>query len=65
MERRVQFHYLAKYSWQKITPAQAAALITKGKTGKISGFKKRDGGTFSAALSLEDGKVQFLFINKK
>lgn len=50
---------------KKLTPAQAAALITKGKTGKISGFKKRDGGTFSAALSLEDGKVQFLFINKK
>lgn len=50
---------------KKITPAQAAALLTKGRTGKISGFKKRDGGTFSAALSLVNGKVEFQFENKK
>lgn len=46
---------------KKITPAMADQLLTKGKTGKIKGFKKTTGGTFDAYLVLQDGKVSFSF----
>lgn len=47
---------------KKITRAQARALLEKGKTGVIKGFTSRNGGKFDAALKLENGKVEFQFI---
>ncbi len=44
---------------KKLTQKQAADLLSARKTGKIAGFKKKDGsGTYSAALALDaNGKV--------
>lgn len=47
---------------KKITPAQASALLKKGKTGILKGFKSREKKTFDAALVLsKGGKVTFQF----
>lgn len=41
---------------------QLAELLTKGKTGTIRGFVKNGGGTFDAALTLDDQfKTSFVF----
>jgi DNA topoisomerase-3 len=48
---------------KKITPAQAKALLVKGKTGIIKGFKSKKGNKFDAVLQLKDGKVEFWFDN--
>ncbi|WP_158782798.1 DNA topoisomerase [Pantoea sp. BAV 3049] len=42
---------------KKITVNQAEALISKGKTALIKGFKKKDGEKFDAALVLKDKKT--------
>jgi len=45
---------------KNITESMVKQLLTKGETGKLKGFKKRDGsGTYEAALQLKDGKVVF------
>lgn len=47
---------------KKITPKIAKALLSKGETDTLSGFKSRSGNEFSAALKLEeDGSVTFVF----
>lgn len=47
---------------KKITQTMAGQLLTKGKTGKIKGFKKSAGGTFDAYLILKlDGSIGFSF----
>lgn len=48
-----------------LTRAQITALLTKGKTGKISGFKSKSGKTFDAKLQLTKEGVTFLFADKK
>ena len=45
----------------KITSSQAKALLEKGITSKIKGFKSKSGKSFDAYLKLEDGKVAFSF----
>ncbi len=42
-----------------ITDKEKEQLLTKGKTGVLNGFSKKDGTKFSAALTVEDGKVTF------
>ena len=39
---------------KELTDKQLAELLTKGKTGTIRGFVKNGGGTFDAALTLDD-----------
>lgn len=47
---------------KKITETQAKALLTKGKTVRLKGFKSKSGKKFDAALKLSsDGKVEFDF----
>lgn len=48
---------------KNITEAQLYALVTKGKTNKINGFKSKAGKEFSASLILDKTlkKVSFLF----
>lgn len=50
-----------------ITDSQVKALVTKGKTSVIKGFKAKSGKTFDAALWLDKntGKINFEFSNKK
>lgn len=47
---------------KELTDKQLAELLTKGKTGTIRGFVKNGGGTFDAALTLDDQfKTSFVF----
>jgi len=46
---------------KRITLNQAKELLTKGKTSKLKGFVSKKGKKFSAALVIQDGKVQFEF----
>lgn len=57
------FKIWKKIAEKKLTEAQVALLLQKGKTAKISGFKKKsDGSPFSAYLILtEDFKIKFKF----
>lgn len=50
---------------KKLTDKQLATLITKGRTGSVSGFVSKAGKSFDAALVLQDdGKVKFEFDKK-
>lgn len=49
---------------KKVTPLQAKALLEKGKTNVIKGFKSKKGNKFDAVLQLKDGKVEFMFNNE-
>lgn len=44
---------------KKITESMVKQLLTKGSTGILKGFKRKDGTTFDSALVLVDGKVEF------
>ena len=47
---------------KELTDGQLSELLTKGKTGTIRGFAKSGGGTFDAALALDDQfKTSFVF----
>ena len=47
---------------KELTDGQLSELLTKGKTGTIRGFAKSSGGTFDAALALDDQfKTSFVF----
>ena len=39
---------------KKLTQKQVEALVLKGKTGSLNGFKNEDGSTFSGVLRLDD-----------
>lgn len=39
---------------KKLTQKQVEALVLKGKTGSLNGFKNEDGSTFSGTLRLDD-----------
>lgn len=54
------FTLWTKIAGKKLTNAQTDSLLCKGKTGRISGFKKKDGTTFAAHLAFSpDYKVIF------
>jgi DNA topoisomerase-3 len=46
---------------KKISRTQVKALLQKGRTGLIKGFKSKAGKKFDAVLKLSDGKVEFDF----
>ena len=46
---------------KKMTETNIKNLLSKGTTGKISGFKSKTGKTFSATIKLIDGKTEFEF----
>lgn len=50
------------YLKKKLTPAQVKLLCTKGKTNTIKGFTANNGNKFDASLSLEDGKLNLVFV---
>ncbi len=52
-----------KIANRQISKALAKALLTKGETQVVKGFRSKAGKTFSAALTLKNGKVRFAFSN--
>lgn len=56
---KVSFH--KELLGKKLTPTQIKTLCEKGKTGKIKGFTSKNKKKFEAALSLKDGKIEFIF----
>ncbi len=50
---------------KKLSDKDLTALLTKGKTGVVKGFKSKAGKKFDAALELKDGKAGFVFDKKK
>lgn len=50
---------------KNISKSVVEKLVTTGKTSVLKGFKNKEGKTFDAALQFQDGKVTFLFNNKK
>jgi len=52
---------------KKLTKTQVKALLSKGRTGEIKGFKsKQSGKEFNASLVLEeDGRTSFVFSNSR
>lgn len=49
---------------KKLTEAQVKKLL-QGQTDVIKGFKSKTGKSFDARLKIEDGKIIFVFENKK
>lgn len=49
---------------KKLSEATAKKLLTSGKSGVLKGFKSKAGKSFSAALILKDGKIEFDFNQK-
>lgn len=56
-----KFIIWTRIAGKRITKAQAKALLEKGKTSIIKGFKSKNGNKFDAALRLNKGRVEFLF----
>ena len=52
-----------EFEGKKLTQKQVEALVTKGKTGTLSGFKSADGAAYSGVLRLDEGKR--LVVEKK
>lgn len=55
------FSVWKEISGKKITKNHVLTLLTKGKTSKISGFKKKNGETYSAYLVLQEGKIGLMY----
>jgi len=49
---------------KKLTDKQIDAILTGGHTEVIKGFKKKDGGTFDAALMLDKSTGNLAFYNE-
>lgn len=52
---------IGEVAHKKLTEKQVRDLLTKGQTGLIKGFKKKDGNKFDAMLKLENEKLAFAF----
>lgn len=63
-EDSCKFIIFKELAGKSIPSAQAKSLIEKGKTDLIKGFSGKKG-KFDAFLVLENGKVNFLFPDKK
>ncbi len=46
---------------KKISSSMARALLTKGQTSRLKGFKSKTGKAFDARLKLVEGRVAFDF----
>ena len=57
---------VGKYVYdRKLTDKNIDDLLSGKKTSAIKGFKKKDGGTFTARLKLENGKITPEFVREK
>lgn len=60
--RACEFKIYPEIAKKMLTLAQIEMLLTKGKTGVLKGFKKKDGKAFDAALRLNhEAKAEFVF----
>ncbi|MEH7929068.1 topoisomerase C-terminal repeat-containing protein [Staphylococcus pseudintermedius] len=64
-EKPSQASSYAKAFDKTISASDIKALLRKGKTRLIKGFKSKKGTKFDAYLKLEDNKVGFEFAKKK
>ena len=58
LEDKCDFIIYREYFRKEITPAMIKQLLESGKTGVFRDLQKRDGGTFSASLTLENFVVK-------
>jgi len=56
-----KFAIWKRIAGKKISSRMARALLTKGQTSRLKGFKSKAGKSFDARLKLVDGKVAFDF----
>jgi ssDNA-binding Zn-finger/Zn-ribbon topoisomerase 1 len=61
IDETCKFIIFRQYFGKEITPKIVKDLLSKGKTEVFSDLRKKDGGTFSASLMLEDLKVKPCF----
>ncbi len=50
---------------RKMSGEEVVELLAKGKIGPLTGFRSKRGMEFSAGLTLEKGKIQFVFDNSE
>lgn len=50
-----------KVAGKSLTLANVRALLSKGETQKLKGFRSKGGKRFSAAMKLQNGKVELVF----
>lgn len=50
---------------RKMSGKEVVELLTQGKIGPLTGFRSKRGMEFSAGLTLEKGKIQFVFDNSE
>lgn len=60
-EKSCDFHIRSEIAGVEIPEKEWDAFFTNGKTGMIKGFKKKDGGTFSAMLKYDPDSKQVVF----
>ncbi len=63
-QRTVSLYCQKRLRAKKLSEATAKKLLTSGKSGVLKGFKSKAGKSFSAALILKDGKIEFDFNQK-
>lgn len=56
-----KFAIWKRIAGKKISSSMARALLTRGQTSRLKGFKSKAGKSFDARLKLVDGKVAFDF----
>jgi DNA topoisomerase-3 len=55
------FYIWKTVAGRRVTAAEASALLERGRTRLLRGFRSKKGRRFAAFLVLEDGKVRFAF----
>ena len=55
------FNVFNMIAHKKLTEKQVGQLLEKGETGKLKGFKKKDGSTFEAKVSLDADQCRLNF----
>ncbi|MFS0788098.1 DNA topoisomerase 3 [Shouchella sp. 1P09AA] len=63
-ENSCKFVIVKTLAKKKLTDATVKRLLTKGETAPLRGFKSKQGKSFSAALTLKEGKIEFDFTKK-
>lgn len=63
-ENSCKFVIVKTLAKRKLTDATVKRLLTKGETAPLRGFKSKQGKSFSAALTLKEGKIEFDFSKK-
>jgi DNA topoisomerase III len=56
-----RFRIYKKIAGKAITPSMVKALLSKGRTRKLKGFKSKAGKPFEAILTMQDSAVKFEF----